>query len=179
MGEIRDGETAQLAIQAALTGHLVFSTIHTNTSIVLLHVFLIWELSHTLLPQCLLPLLGNVFQEELLMGWCSNWEMTPSLNLMIIQSVYCSLEYKKAFQINRAFYVQNQPVTQKPQQGVKGVYLFLRCFILQMRLKRQFCIIKEKKKLKNLHAQKEMVTIKEDAMLKCMDAYFDLLLAES
>jgi type IV pilus assembly protein PilB len=33
VGEIRDKETAQLAIQAALTGHLVFSTIHTNNSI--------------------------------------------------------------------------------------------------------------------------------------------------
>ena len=30
VGEIRDGETAQIAIQAALTGHLVFSTLHTN-----------------------------------------------------------------------------------------------------------------------------------------------------
>ena len=30
VGEIRDGETAQYAIQAALTGHLVFSTLHTN-----------------------------------------------------------------------------------------------------------------------------------------------------
>ncbi len=33
VGEIRDRETAQLAIQAALTGHLVLSTIHTNNSI--------------------------------------------------------------------------------------------------------------------------------------------------
>lgn len=33
VGEIRDGETAKLAIQAALTGHLVFSTIHTNDAI--------------------------------------------------------------------------------------------------------------------------------------------------
>lgn len=30
MGEIRDKETATIAIQAALTGHLVFSTLHTN-----------------------------------------------------------------------------------------------------------------------------------------------------
>jgi type IV pilus assembly protein PilB len=32
VGEIRDGETASLAIQAALTGHLVFSTLHTNSA---------------------------------------------------------------------------------------------------------------------------------------------------
>lgn len=32
VGEIRDTETTQLAIQAALTGHLVFSTLHTNDS---------------------------------------------------------------------------------------------------------------------------------------------------
>ncbi len=30
VGEIRDGETAEIAINAALTGHLVFSTLHTN-----------------------------------------------------------------------------------------------------------------------------------------------------
>ncbi len=33
VGEIRDKETAQLAIQAALTGHLVLSTLHTNNAI--------------------------------------------------------------------------------------------------------------------------------------------------
>ena len=30
IGEIRDGETASIAVQSALTGHLVFSTLHTN-----------------------------------------------------------------------------------------------------------------------------------------------------
>ncbi len=32
IGEIRDRETAEIAVQAALTGHLVFSTLHTNTA---------------------------------------------------------------------------------------------------------------------------------------------------
>lgn len=32
VGEIRDGETANLGVQAALTGHLVFSTLHTNNA---------------------------------------------------------------------------------------------------------------------------------------------------
>ncbi|MEY3218722.1 MAG: type secretion system ATPase GspE [Pseudomonadota bacterium] len=33
VGEIRDHETAQIAVQASLTGHLVFSTLHTNTAV--------------------------------------------------------------------------------------------------------------------------------------------------
>ncbi len=33
VGEVRDGETAQIAVQASLTGHLVFSTLHTNDAV--------------------------------------------------------------------------------------------------------------------------------------------------
>jgi type II secretory ATPase GspE/PulE/Tfp pilus assembly ATPase PilB-like protein len=33
VGEIRDGETAEISVRAALTGHLVFSTLHTNNAV--------------------------------------------------------------------------------------------------------------------------------------------------
>lgn len=33
VGEIRDGETAEIAVRAALTGHLIFSTLHTNNAV--------------------------------------------------------------------------------------------------------------------------------------------------
>ena len=32
LGEIRDGATAEMAVRSSLTGHLLFSTIHTNTA---------------------------------------------------------------------------------------------------------------------------------------------------
>jgi type II secretory ATPase GspE/PulE/Tfp pilus assembly ATPase PilB-like protein len=32
IGEMRDAETAKIAIEASLTGHLVFSTLHTNSA---------------------------------------------------------------------------------------------------------------------------------------------------
>ncbi|NUQ66355.1 MAG: type II/IV secretion system protein, partial [Pirellulales bacterium] len=43
VGETRDVETAKLAIQAALTGHLVFSTLHTNTATGAISRLLAWR----------------------------------------------------------------------------------------------------------------------------------------
>ena len=40
VGEIRDGETAQIAVQSALTGHLVFSTVHANNAFDVISRFL-------------------------------------------------------------------------------------------------------------------------------------------
>ena len=34
IGEIRDSETAKIAVRASITGHLVLSTIHTNNSLI-------------------------------------------------------------------------------------------------------------------------------------------------
>ena len=40
VGEIRDAETAQIAIQSALTGHLVFTTVHANNVVDVIGRFL-------------------------------------------------------------------------------------------------------------------------------------------
>ncbi len=48
VGEIRDLETAQISVQASLTGHLVLSTLHTNTAIgAVTSVWSIWVLNHS------------------------------------------------------------------------------------------------------------------------------------
>lgn len=53
VGEIRDSETARLAIHAALTGHLVFSTIHTNNAIGVIPRLIDMGVDDFLLPSAL------------------------------------------------------------------------------------------------------------------------------
>lgn len=75
VGEIRDKETATLAIQAALTGHLVFSTLHTNSAAGILprlldmgvEPFLIASTVHTVIGQRLVRRLvpgGETYQSS-------------------------------------------------------------------------------------------------------------------
>ncbi len=51
VGEIRDLETAEIAVQASLTGHLVLSTLHTNTAVGAVTRYGIWVLSLSSSPQ--------------------------------------------------------------------------------------------------------------------------------
>ncbi len=71
VGEIRDKETAQLAVQAALTGHLVFSTLHTSSAAGILprlldmgiEPFLIASTVHTVIGQRLVRRIAPEHQE--------------------------------------------------------------------------------------------------------------------
>lgn len=59
VGEIRDRETAQLAVQAALTGHLVFSTLHTNSAAGILPRLLDMEIEPFLIASTVHTVIGQ------------------------------------------------------------------------------------------------------------------------
>jgi len=59
VGEIRDGETANLAVQAALTGHLVFSTLHTNNAATSLPRLLDMEVEPFLIASTVRAVIGQ------------------------------------------------------------------------------------------------------------------------
>jgi general secretion pathway protein E len=90
VGEIRDSQTAEMAVQAALTGHLVFSTLHTNdapsavTRLMELGVpsylinatllgVLAQRLVRTLCPQCKVP--DPAAMREALAGVVKPWQI--------------------------------------------------------------------------------------------------------
>ena len=83
VGEIRDKETAQLAVQAALTGHLVFSTLHTNNAAGVIPRLIDMEVD----PYLIAPTLILAMGQRLLRTMCpeskSPIPLTESMRLMI------------------------------------------------------------------------------------------------
>ena len=59
VGEIRDAETAELATRAALTGHLVFSTLHTNSAVGVIPRLLDMGIDRYLLPSAIVGVVGQ------------------------------------------------------------------------------------------------------------------------
>jgi len=77
VGEIRDGETARLAIQAALTGHLVLSTLHTNNAVETIHRLADMGIEPFLIPAAL----HGVLAQRLVRRICPHCkeEISPSI----------------------------------------------------------------------------------------------------
>lgn len=59
IGEIRDQETSRLAVRAAITGHLLFSTLHTNDSVSTIHRLLDMGIEPYLLSSSLIGIISQ------------------------------------------------------------------------------------------------------------------------
>ena len=74
VGEIRDSETAKIAVQAALTGHLVFTTVHANSSLDVIGRFLHMEVD----PYSFVSALNGILAQRLIRINCPHC-ITPSM----------------------------------------------------------------------------------------------------
>lgn len=83
VGEIRDSETAQLAVQAALTGHLVLSTIHTNNAIGVVPRLIDMGIDPYLIAPTLKLAMAQRLARRLCPGTGREEEVTPAMRMMI------------------------------------------------------------------------------------------------
>ena len=88
VGEIRDTETAQIAIQAALTGHLVFTTVHANNVFDVLGRFSHMEVD----PYSFVSALNGIVAQRLVRKICPNCSVAeaPSRELLRESGLYPS-----------------------------------------------------------------------------------------
>lgn len=85
VGEVRDGETANLAIQAALTGHMVFSTLHTNNAATTLPRLLEMQIEPFLIASTVRAVVGQRLVRRLHQGSRQNYVPTEEEKASIVK----------------------------------------------------------------------------------------------
>ncbi|MBP6948610.1 MAG: type II/IV secretion system protein [Candidatus Pacebacteria bacterium] len=166
VGEIRDGETAGLAIQAALTGHLVFSTIHTNTSVGVVTRLLDMGVEHYLIAPVLIAALGQRLSRQIAEGCGVPMEMTPALKELVTRQFEdMPEEFRVKMDLTRPLY-EAKGNAQFPS-GMKGRLPVFEVLNITDDIEEAILRSKGEEEIWKIARKDGMVTIKEDAMMKC------------
>ena len=182
VGEIRDSETANLAVQAALTGHLVFSTLHTNSAAGILprlidmgiEPFLIASTVNTIIGQRLVRRVApkrNTYQSSPL----QTQSIIETVGHLLpktpeeVERVSADLGYKNLPLANQKSYTlvkgRDTPQTPGGYQGRAGLYE-----VMEVTEEIQQLIIKHatSHEVQKVAMQQGMITMRQDGYLKAL-----------
>lgn len=165
VGEIRDKETAQLAIQAALTGHLVFSTIHTNNAVGVIPRLIDMGVD----PYLIAPTLVLAIAQRLVRSFCPGAgkpiPVDGSIKVML-DNQFADLpeKYKKEIPFGDTLY-EIAPTEDCPN-GTRGRYAVME--VLEIDKEIEQIILRQGTEIELAKTAREhgMITMKEDAIIK-------------
>ncbi len=167
VGEIRDKETAQLAIQAALTGHLVLSTIHTNNAAGVIPRLIDMGID----PYLIAPTLILAIAQRLALGLCPDAgipiPVEGSIKLMLDKQFEDLPEkYKKELDFTDKVYKAGE--SPDCPNGTRGRIAVME--VMEMDKDLEALILKNQDEIEiaKLVRSKGMITMKEDAIIKAM-----------
>lgn len=168
VGEIRDKETAQLAIQAALTGHLVLSTLHTNNAIGAIPRLIDMGVD----PYLIAPTLILSIAQRLSKLTCPSARKLVPMDESVKQQIEEQLkdlpeEYKNELGIGDKMY--DTVVTPECPSGTRGRIAVYEMFKVDKEM--QSIILKkpEEAEIYKAARKKGMLLMREDAMHKAVN----------
>lgn len=165
VGEIRDKETAQLAIQASLTGHLVFSTLHTNNSAGVIPRLIDMGVD----PYLIAPTLALAMGQRLLRTLCDDGKkplpISASLKMMIerqIADLPASIRGTIAIP-DHVYEAHASPTCPSGTKGRIGVFEFMK---MDKDIEHVILTNPVEQAVYEVARKKGMLTMKDDALLK-------------
>ncbi|MGD9412956.1 MAG: type II secretion system ATPase GspE, partial [Desulfobacterales bacterium] len=160
VGEIRDKETADIAVQSALTGHLVFSTLHTNDSASAITRLVDMGVEPFLISSSILA----VVAQRLVRVLCKNCRKAYVPNPIYLQSIGFSPDRFKAHTVYKAMGCENCFNT-----GYRGRLGIFEIMVLTERLKSLILKTFDSNRIKNEAVQQKMRTLRQDGMQKVLN----------
>ncbi len=165
VGEIRDKETAQLAIQAALTGHLVFSTLHTNNAAGVIPRLIDMGVDPYLIAPTLIMAVAQRLVGLLCPGSGKPLPVEGSIK-MLVEKEFSDLpdKFKKNIPFSDTVYTAS-PTPECPR-GVRGRQAVFEGFKMDKEIEAMILKSPTELDISRLLRQKGMLTMKEDAFIK-------------
>jgi general secretion pathway protein E len=160
VGEIRDVETAEIAIQSALTGHLVFSTLHTNDSASAVTRLIDMGVEQFLVTSSVIAILA----QRLVRVICNECKEAYTPDNESLQSVGISPESLDGKPIYRG---KGCPAClQTGYKGRKGIFEFM---LLDDAVKNVILKTSDANAIKRTAVERGMMTIRQDGAQKVID----------
>lgn len=165
VGEIRDSETANLAIQAALTGHLVLSTIHTNNSVGIVPRLLDMGVEPYLIPPVLILGVAQRLVQTLCEGGGKKVKVDDSTREML-EKEFADVPPEHRKDIPDLTEVYRLEPTPECPSGTHGRIACFEVFDMSQDLERAILAGKPEEDMFGIVRKQGMLTMKEDAIIK-------------
>jgi type IV pilus assembly protein PilB len=168
VGEIRDKETANLAIQAALTGHLVFATLHTNSSFGIIPRLVEMGVDPYLIAPTLILGIAQRLLRRVAPEAAVPHEKQQSFQAMIEKQFEdYPEEFKSQIDFNRPV-MDVQPTRDAPT-GMKGRVAVMEMFKVDQEIESIILNNPTEQAIYEAARKKGMITLKESAILKGLE----------
>jgi type II secretory ATPase GspE/PulE/Tfp pilus assembly ATPase PilB-like protein len=179
VGEIRDKETAELAIQASLTGHLVFSTIHTNTAIGTITRLIDMGVEPYLIAPTVRLLVAQRLVRKLVPENLSPHSLIPIDGAYqdLVQKEFGDLPHEVLETLPFTSNFHAPRPTKEFHTGMQGRQAVFEMLKVDKEIERAIMDRKSEEQIFQIARGKGMITLKEDALLKSMRG--DVPFAES
>lgn len=168
VGEIRDKETAQLAIQAALTGHLVLSTIHTNNAVGVIPRLIDMGVD----PYLIAPTLILAVAQRLVRRICPDTGIKVPIEgsmKMVIDHEFAQLPPEFRDRIPKTDHVLRAEPTSACPSGTRGRVAVMEVVEVNEEIQRLILSSGSEEELYKAARKNGFVTMKEDALFKAME----------
>lgn len=160
IGEIRDDETARIAVRASITGHLVLSTLHTNNSLNTIERLADMDVERYLLGSSLEGIISQRLARKLCTECMIKRETTP-----YEKEVFKTVLGKEV----NDMYVPNKEGCPKCSHGYKGRLAILEVLVLNDKIKDAITNNLPKNELRELVYTGEVVTLLQDGLNKVVE----------
>ena len=171
VGEIRDEETADIALQAALTGHLVLSTIHTNDAAGTIPRLIDLGIQ----PQIIAPAINVAMAQRLIRKLCPNCKIQDKVNPEVVEKIQKTMSpIKDRFKLPKLdsslkVYFPGKGCKECNELGYKGRVGVYEAFVIGKEMERLILKSPAISDIQELAEKEGMVTMLQDAYLKLLD----------